>query len=292
MDASELKSRGFIEEWMDLRGRCLPVFKAGEGPGIVLIHEMPGITPEVAEFAQFLVGKEFTVWMPYLFAREPGPTGSLDGWGPALRVCVSGQLMLLSTGRTSPLTDWLRALGRRLHEERPGPGVGVIGMCFSGGFALATVIEPAVLAPVMSQPALPFAVTPLRRRAFGLSPSDAITAGRRIDRDGLCVLGLRFEKDWLAPKARFKKLENMLKKKFRPVVIPSGRRTGISRWAHSVLTRERICHPHNEGIQKAVQTLLDYLDERLRSAVPLTRPVKDRVSGSPASPGPSGSSPR
>ncbi|MGH2555803.1 MAG: dienelactone hydrolase family protein [Actinomycetota bacterium] len=286
MNASELKERGFTEEWMDLRGRCLPVYKAGEGPGIVLIHEMPGITPQVVDFAQFLVDNGFTVWMPYLFAREPGPTGSLNGWGPALRICVSGQLMLLSTGRTSPLTDWLRALARHLHQKRPGPGVGVIGMCFSGGFALATVIEPAVLAPVMSQPALPFPVSPLRRRAFGLSPSDAIAAGRRIDRDGLCVLGLRFKKDLVVPAARFERLRQMLKGHFLCCEIPSGRGTGISRWAHSVLTRERTCHPQNKGIQEAVDTLLRFLDERLRRAPPITPPVKGRGSGSPASPAP------
>jgi dienelactone hydrolase len=264
MYASDLKSRCFTEEWMDLRGRCLPVFKSGKGPGIVLIHEMPGITPEVAEFAQFLVDNKFTVWMPYLFAREPGPGGRLDGWGPALRLCVSGQLMFLSTRRTSPLTDWLRALAHTLHEERPGPGVGVIGMCFSGGFALATVMEESVLAPVMSQPALPFPVSPLRRRAVGISPSDAITAGRRIDRDGVCVLGLRFKKDWLVPAARFDRLEGMLKGNFLRCEIPSGWSTGISRWAHSVLSRERRCHPENKGIQEAVETLLRYLNERLR----------------------------
>ncbi|HEY3209658.1 MAG TPA: dienelactone hydrolase family protein [Actinomycetota bacterium] len=263
MNASELKDKGFTESWAVLRGQSFPVFKDGAGPGVVLIHEIPGITAEVAAFARLLVDSGFTVWMPYLFGKDPGPTKRLDGWGPALRACVSGQLVLLGTGRTSPITEWLRALAQALHEERGGPGVGVIGMCFSGGFALATVLEPAVLAPVMSQPALPFALTPSHARAVGLSPSDAITIGRRIDEDGLCVLGLRFTKDRLSPLARFRRLEQMLNGNFLSVQIPSGRGTKFSRWAHSVLTRERSRHAEDPNIEAAVREVLQFLKRRL-----------------------------
>lgn len=38
--------------------------------------------------------------------------------------------------QTSPVIAWLRALAKSLHAEVGGVGVGAIGMCFSGGFAL------------------------------------------------------------------------------------------------------------------------------------------------------------
>jgi dienelactone hydrolase len=250
----------FRRSQMELRGQTFPVFKGGAGPGVVLIHEVPGITEDVAKLGGFLVEKQFTVWMPYLFATDPGPNDRIDALGPTLR-CVLGQMVAFSTNKTSPLTDWLRALAHELHKEVGGPGVGVIGMCFSGGYALATVLESSVVAPIMSQPALPVPIGWTRSRAVpGVSPSDAITVGRRINKENLCVLGLRFERDRWVRRARFERLKKMLGDNFEARVIPSPYRR-----AHSVLTRERDKHPDNPEIQAAVARVLQFLNDRLRT---------------------------
>ena len=60
--------------------------------------------------------------------------------------------------QTSPIIAWLRALARNLHADVGGPGVGAVGMCFAGGFALGMMVDDIMVAPVLSQPSLPFAI--------------------------------------------------------------------------------------------------------------------------------------
>lgn len=59
---------------------------------------------------------------------------------------------------------------RQAHAQSGGTGVGAIGMCFTGSFALAMAIDDVVLAPVMSQPALPVA-----RAGLGVGPAELET---------------------------------------------------------------------------------------------------------------------
>ena len=81
----------------------------------------------------------------------------------ALRqVCVSREFTKLRTGETTPVAGWLRSLARELHAELGGPGVGALGMCFTGGFALAMMVDESVVAPVLCQPSTPFAIGPTR----------------------------------------------------------------------------------------------------------------------------------
>jgi hypothetical protein len=41
------------------------------------------------------------------------------------------------------------------HKECGAPGVGVIGLCLTGGFGLAMAVDPVVIAPVLGEPSLP-----------------------------------------------------------------------------------------------------------------------------------------
>ena len=88
------------------------------------------------------------------------------------QVCISHEFSSWALNRTSPVISWLRALARDLHAHAGGPGVGAVGMCFSGGFALAMAIDDEMLAPVLSQPSMPFAVGKARSHALGLSDAD------------------------------------------------------------------------------------------------------------------------
>ena len=85
----------------------------------------------------------------------------------------------LAGGRTSPVATWLRALARDLHAELGGGGVGALGMCFTGGFALAMMVDPAVAAPVVAQPSLPFPIGKARSDDLSLSEQDLAAAEAR-----------------------------------------------------------------------------------------------------------------
>ncbi|MDQ1395760.1 MAG: hypothetical protein QOG64_1019, partial [Acidimicrobiaceae bacterium] len=226
-------------------GKERAVFRKGTGPAVIVISEIPGITPAVAGFARRVVDLGLTAVMPHLFGvpgKEPGLPYALQsmGWG-----CVSREFTTFATGRTSPVTVWLRALARHEHERCGGPGVGVVGMCFTGGFALAMMVDDTVLAPVLSQPSLPFAVSKKHKQDLGISDADLARVKSRVRDDGVCVLGLRFTGDRLVPEARFQRLRDELGDGFVAVEIDSspGNPYGNPRTAHSVLTEHLVDEP-------------------------------------------------
>ena len=153
-------------------GVTRPVYAAGTGPAVIVIHEMPGLTPTVAAFGRRVVEAGFHVRMPSLFG-EPGRPVSPGYLATSLaRGCVASDFVTLALDRTSPAVDWLRALAADAHDACGGPGVGAVGMCFTGGFALGMMVDDRMLAPVLSQPSLPFPVSPARRRSLGISDAD------------------------------------------------------------------------------------------------------------------------
>src|SRR5579862_3547884 len=131
------------------------VHVAGVGPGVIVMTEMPGISPHVARFSRWIRDAGFTVYMPSLFGRDGAVPSVEDGAAVFQRACVSAEFRALAANESSPVTQWLRSLARLAHEECGGPGVGAIGMCFTGNFALTMMLEPSILAPVLSQPSLP-----------------------------------------------------------------------------------------------------------------------------------------
>jgi dienelactone hydrolase len=240
------------------------VYRIGRGPGVVVISEMPGITPLVADFGRRVAREGFTAALPHLFG-DPGRPMSAPyvartlGWA-----CVSREFAALARRRASPITSWLRAYARSLHEELGGPGVGVVGMCFTGGFALAMMVDESVMAPVLSQPSLPFAVTRAHRRDLGISDGDLARVKQRVD-DGVCVLGLRFSHDRIVPAERFERLREELGDGFVAVEIDSGPGSpwGIRRSAHSVLTEDLVDEP-GHPTRQALDRVLDLFRTRLR----------------------------
>jgi dienelactone hydrolase len=228
------------------------VYRKGSGPGVVVVHEIPGITPKVTQFADEVVAAGFTVLMPSLVG-----TPGRDVSGPYLassmaKVCISREFTTWALNHTSPIIGWLRALARNLHLELGGPGVGAIGMCFSGGFALAMMVDDVMVAPVLSQPSLPFAVgKPERGANLGLSPDDAMVVAQRAG-DGCQVLGLRFTGDKLVGE-RFASLRTLLGDAFIAIELPS-----VGKRDHSVLTEQRD--------DASVQRVLAFLTEKLQPA--------------------------
>lgn len=243
-------------------GRTHEVFRAGSGPGVVVIHEMPGLHPGVLDLGRRLIEAGYTVYLPSLFGhpREAPTTRAVVR--SILRVCVAREFTVLAD-RTSPVAGWLRALAAHAHAECGGPGVGAVGMCLTGGFALAMAVEPAVLAPVLSQPGLPAPLNARKRAALGLDRGDLAAIEERT-RHGLCVLGLRFSDDKGCPAERFETLRGVLGDAFEGIEIDSspGNQFGIPTRAHAVLTVDLVDEP-GHPTRAALDRVLAFLNERL-----------------------------
>ena len=207
-------------------------YRRGSGPAVLVVHEIPGITPAVAQFANDVVERGFTVVMPSL-----------------MKICIAKEFTTMAMNKTSPVIAWLRALARNIHNEVGGPGVGAVGMCFSGGFALGMMVDDIMLAPVTAQPSMPFAVGKKERGAnLNLSPDDEAAIIQRAQ-DGCQVLGLRFAGDKLVGD-RFAMLRKKLGDAFIAIELQNTAKSD-----HSTLTEQRD--------EASVQRVLDFFAEKL-----------------------------
>ncbi len=240
--------RGWERTDFVARGMMRPVWRRGEGPAVIVIHEIPGITPAVARFATEVAESGFSVAMPLLVGKA-GPEMTVPyALRSMAKLCVAKEFTNWARGETSPIVAWLCDLAEELHAECGGPGVGALGMCFSGGFALGMMVSPSVVAPVLSQPSMPFAVGRGRSADLGVSPADLAIARARAQQ-GCDVLGLRFTGDRMVG-SRFESLRKELGDKFLAVELASQHPTD-----HSVLTEQRD--------EESVQTVLRFFRERL-----------------------------
>jgi len=255
---------GFDPTTFEWEGAARTVYTRGSGPGVVVMHEIPGITPSVARFATRVADAGFRVYLPSMFGTPGQPFSVPYVLSQMARACVSREFAVLARRESSPITDWLRALCRHVHERCGGPGVGALGMCLTGNFALALMVDESVMAPVLSQPSLPFPVSASHRAALHVSDSD-LAAARGRAQLGCGVLGLRFTRDPLCPPERFERLRREFGAGFEAVEVDSspGNPHGIPRTAHSVLTKDLVDeagHP----TRAALERVLAFLRERLR----------------------------
>ena len=201
---------------LTLDGVTKKVYIAGDGPAVIVMAEMPGISPHVARFSRWVRDAGFTVYMPSLFGRDGAVPTVEEGLPIMQRACVSAEFRAMVANETSPVTIWLRALARLAHQECGGPGVGAIGMCFTGNFALTMMLEPAMLAPVLSQPSLPLN----DGAALEIAPDDVAAVRARLDREDLTVLAYRFEGDRFCTAERFCTYAKALGDRFVARVLP------------------------------------------------------------------------
>jgi dienelactone hydrolase len=242
------------------------VYRGGSGPAVIVIHEAPGLHPGVVEFARRVIGEGFTVLLPSLFG-VPGREMTAGYTARVMaRVCVAREFTAFALDRTSPAMHWLRALAADAHRECGGPGVGAIGMCFTGGFALGMMVGDDVLAPVLSQPSLPLGPGRQRKAGVGISDADFTRVTERCARDAVDVMGLRFSEDAFVPRARFETLQRELGERFIWVDIDSrpGNPHGIPKRAHSVLTHELVDEP-GHPTREALDRVLAFFRDRLRA---------------------------
>lgn len=253
-------------DFTDPAGRWTrPVWRRGAGPAVIVIHEMPGLHPLVIRFADRVAAAGMTVFLPSLFG-EPGRDVT-PGYSVGVMlgaICVSREFRVWATNRSSPIVDWLRALAAKAHAECGGKGVGAIGMCFTGNFALAMMTEPAVVAPVMSQPSLPIPAGSKKRSAsIGLSSEEIACARRRFSDEDLTVMALRFRGDPFVPDARFETLRREFGPALDAVELDAKDGYPDPRMApHSVLTLHLVDDDPDGPTRRCEERVIAFFKER------------------------------
>lgn len=237
-----------------------PVYRRGSGPAVIVVHEIPGLHPLVLRFADRVAEAGMTVFCPSLFGEPGRPASRGYSTRSVLGMCVRREFHLWRTGRSSPIVAWLRALARKAHAECGGRGVGAVGMCFTGGFALAMMTEPCVVAPVLSQPSMPAAFgSKLRAASTDASPEEIACAKARFEAEDLSMIGLRFKSDELVPDARFDTYRREFGDRFEAIELDDADAAASYMPPHSVLT----LHMKESGPTKAAeQRVIRFFKER------------------------------
>ncbi|AZS74737.1 dienelactone hydrolase [Streptomyces lydicus] len=259
-------------------GTTRRILRRGTGPAVIVLAEIPGITPKVLEFAERVAAIGCTAVLPVLFGTpgrdaDPAHIGRLKAGlymaSSIGKVCVSREFTVLATGKSSPVVTWLRALAADEHQRCGGPGVGAVGMCLTGGFALAMAADERLLAPVLSQPSLPLALTKSRAGTTDISAEELATVRGRCEREGLRVIGLRFRGDRLVPGDRFAFLRRELGEAFTAVELDdSAANPDAVQSPHAVLTGHLIDAP-GQPTRAALDEVLDLFRTRLLEQGPL-----------------------
>ena len=267
-DLSDFETTTFTHD-----GKTRTVFRQGTGPAVIVMSEVPGITPKVAGFARTVAGIGCTAVLPHLFGvpgRDPSPEarggrmGMLTyGLSTMVPLCISREFTVFATGKSSPAVTWLRALAAHEHERCGGPGVGAVGMCFTGGFALAMSVDPVLLAPVLSQPSLPFSITKKHKASIDISTEELDVVKGRCATEGLQVLGLRFKSDSFVPAERFDFLRRELGDAFVAVELEDdAANPEATMKPHSVLTEHLVDQP-GTPTRQALDDVLDLFRTKL-----------------------------
>ena len=239
------------------------VYRKGDGPAVIVMHEVPGISIEVIRFAREVAGAGFTVFMPHLFGVVGTPTNEVNRVRELAKLCISREWHVLAENRSSPIADWLRALAAHVHEEIGGAGVGAVGMCVTGNFALTMTLDQWVVAPVLAHPSFPLPLTRRKAAALHVTPETLQNARRRIKEEGLKVLGVRFTSDVLfCRRARFETLRRELGSGFEEIQVPGRSAKPHLEPPHSVLTIGWVDR-EGEPTREAVDRVIGYLKEQL-----------------------------
>ena len=236
------------------------VYVSGFGPAVIVMSEMPGIYSHVAQFARRVRDTGFTVYMPHMFGEVGRPPSGGYILKSIAKACISKEFSAFSANQSSPIVDWLRALAKTAHQECGGPGVGAIGMCFTGNFALNLMLEPSVLAPVLSQPSLPL----MNPAGLHIAPDELAQVKARLVNEDLTVLAYRFAGDPMCKAAKFEAYEAALGDRFigRTLEDSAANPDGPST-PHSVMTLHLI-DAEGQPTRAALDEILEFYQQRLK----------------------------
>lgn len=215
-----------------------------EGPPVLLMHELPGLSENCRLLADQIAAAGFRVYMP-LFFGQPESTAIFKN---TIRVCISREFMAFASNKTQPLVLWLKDLVSHISKKDSVEKVGVIGMCLTGNFALTLISHTNVKASVCCQPSLPI----FRDDSLAISPSDlqrSVDSAKELGKGG--IIGFRYEKDTICPAIKFSMIKEMFGECFDEVEF-SGK-------GHSTLTGER----ENPNTILSIERTIQYLKGKL-----------------------------
>jgi dienelactone hydrolase len=249
---------GFDAFAFEAGGRRKTVFVRGEGRAVLLMHDMAGLTPECLVLARRLARGGLRVYVPLLFGW-PGQASRVLGLGQAL---LSRDFNLFADEGPGALTDWLRPLCREISARDGWRRIGVIGMGITGSLVFSLLMEPCVWAPVTSHPSTPFPLAERSRTCHGIPEQHLVNLRTRSD---VRLLGWRFSEDRLCPPQRFRRLAQLMGRRFDGREIPSGEGTAFAATAHGVLDSRK---PQTPPIPDAIERTTRFLVARLGAAEP------------------------
>jgi dienelactone hydrolase len=229
------------------------VYVKGQGPGILLMHELPGMIEQCVRLADHLAGQGFTMFLPLLFGEANVKNSLARTALYTAQICISREIRAFAAETDSPIADWLRALAREIRTRRPeGRGIGVIGMCLTGGFVINLMLEDVVRAPVACQPSLPLTTFGAPRDALSASPATLAQAVRKAAETSL--LCYRFDQDRICPRERFDRLAREFGPSFEGHLLPGK--------GHATLTVGFVDDPHHPTFA-ARERIVNFFRERL-----------------------------
>jgi dienelactone hydrolase len=218
------------------------VYLRGDGPPIIIWQELPGILPQTITLAEKMAEAGYTIYLPHLF----GPLGKFAIARNLVRfLCIRREFHIFAAKKSSPVTNWMRALCHDVQGRHDGMQVGTLGMCLTGNFALTLMADDAVIGGVASQPSLPI----FSQTALHMSDEEVTDAKAGMAAKGP-VLSMRYTGDPLCKAAKM----DALKDTFGDGVIIHN----ISGKGHALLT----AHWSDEAYDK----MMAYFDERFAKA--------------------------
>ncbi len=241
----------FSSDAMDGKQAAYDVYSKGVGPVVVVIQELPGIGMETIRLADRLVDAGFRVVMPHLF----GPLGRLSFIGNFARIfCMRREFSIFAKNQSSPIVEWLKALCQDCREKYDVPGVGVIGMCLTGNFAISLMADDAVLAGVASQPSLPM----FSQKSLHMSDNEIAKARKRLEQHGP-MLAFRFSGDKLCTAEKFETINDAFnddQERIKLNTLPGNK--------HSLLTVHFI-DEQGSSTENALDEIFNYFSAKLTS---------------------------
>src|SRR5438034_3895056 len=99
----------FVRREITRDGAAKVVYVAGTGPAVIVMTEMPGISPHVARFARWIRDAGFTVWMPNLFGVPGRPLSMGYTLASMVKGCISTEFWAFAANMSSPVTQWLQS---------------------------------------------------------------------------------------------------------------------------------------------------------------------------------------
>lgn len=236
-------------EWWtftDSRGVSYDILTTGTGPGVLVLHELPGLSEECLTLGRDLAEAGMSAHLPVFYQRgwHQTPLGALRLF------CLRREFFVWVMGQTSPIATWIREAAAEVEQRCRHPGVGVVGMCMTGGLALASLTQERVAAAVSSQPTLPLPLCKRARADLGLSPSDV----QKIVRRRPPILALRFQDDRMCPTERLESIK---------ATFPAAAIRCVPGKGHSVLTRHLRRTDHDHPAMQALREVVQFLSEHL-----------------------------